>query len=146
MSYRSDAQPSRRERPDREEKREKKEMLSSRKCRRRHHRLSVNGDESFRVEFQHPGPHGAEYSLKLRDVSQAGVSFELDRELPGIEIGYQISNVTVFLGTRKLKGDLVIVHVSSNGNSAAICGALFYPMTDDDLVKLKSTVKELLAS
>ena len=146
MSYRSDEQPSRKKGHDREEKREKKAMLPSGRCRRRHHRLSVNEDDRFRVEFNHPGPRGVEYCLKLRDVSQAGVSFELDRDLPGIEVGYQISDVAVFLGARKLKGDLVVVHVSANGNAGAICGALFYPMTDDDLVKLKNTVKELLAS
>ena len=84
--------------------------------------------------------------MKLRDVSQAGVSFELDRDLPGIEVGYQISDVAVFLGRKKLRGDLVVVHVSADGSRGALCGALFYPMTDKDLVKLKNTVRDLLAS
>jgi hypothetical protein len=118
--------------------------MPGRKNRRSHKRLDVSDNDSYRVEFGYPVPNGQQIRMNLRDVSQAGVSFIMNRELPDIEIGQLINQVVVYLGRRKLRGDLVVAHISAATNGDAVCGALFYPSTDADLRKLKSTVADLL--
>jgi hypothetical protein len=114
--------------------------------RRTHRRLDVSENDSYYVEFGYPHPGGEPLRMSLNDISQAGLSFIMSRELPGIEIGQLISKTVLFMGRRKLRGDLVVAHISPAANGDAICGALFYPATDTDLKKLKTTVADLLAS
>ena len=116
------------------------------KCRRGNKRLDVSGDDDFRIEFGYPDPDGKQCRMSLRDISQAGVSFVLNQELPNVEIGQMIDRAVVHLGKRKLNGDLVIAHLSDHRVEGTVCGALLYPSTDNDLIKLKSTVADLLTA
>jgi hypothetical protein len=113
-------------------------------CRRRHRRQLVIHDPAARVEFDHDGRR---QSFGLIDLSPSGLSFaaEADR-MPPLESGGKLSPVEVRVGGCTIQGELVVMHVTRSGTAHAQCGALFYPATDDDLVKLKALVAGLEAA
>ena len=44
------------------------------------------------------------------------------------------------IGECLIRGDLVVMHLTAESEARQICGALLYPATDTDLVKLKSVI------
>ena len=86
---------------------------------------------------------GAHFSFPVLDLSPSGFSFSLDEPLPGIEVGSSIDGVTVSYGKLILQGDLMVMHVTPQHS---VCGVLFYPASDMDLIKLKCFVAGLQAA
>lgn len=118
-------------------------MSSSTPCRRHHNRLDVAGDDRFCIDFTFPGPGGVDCRMQLNDLSVGGMSFELTRDLPGLEFGTQVENVRVHMGPRMVRGDFVVVHLTPSNGDLATCGVLFYPATDGDLLTLKDVLAGL---
>ena len=106
-------------------------MTKNRRVQRRH-RISPNAD--VRVEFTYPSPNGRPLSYPVLDISAAGFSFVMDEPIENVEIGLSISDVTVRLGKLEMHGDLIVMHVT---HERGVCGALFYPATDEDLIRMK---------
>ena len=106
-------------------------ITKNRRVQRRH-RISANAD--VRLEFTHPSPNGRELSLPVLDISAAGFSFAMLEPLHDIEIGVSLPDVTLRLGERQMHGDLIVMHVTQE---RGVCGALFYPATDEDLIRMK---------
>ena len=110
--------------------------------RRKQRRYAVPKSHAACVEFEHPSPNGQTYRLAITNVSASGLSFDVDEyaELQQLEEGANVADATVRFGSCMIRGDLVVMHVSSEEGDGAICGALIYPDSDTDLVKLKSVI------
>jgi len=91
------------------------------------------------VEFSYPNPNGRDFNQPLIDISIAGFSFHIENPVPDIDHGEQIEEAVVRLGDCEIKGDIIIMHLTNEG-SRTLCGALFYPSDESELVKLKCVV------
>ena len=112
------------------------------KTRRRQHRYPIQRGKLARVEFTHPSPNGRRYDLDVTNVSSSGVSFLFERadELASLEEGLSLPDVVIRVGACMIRGELLVMHVTCDAGSRPICGALFYPATDTDLVQLKAVI------
>lgn len=116
-------------------------MSSSTRCRRNVRRHTIVDSENSRVEFRFPHPNGRPWSLPLLDVSVSGFSFSLDDELAGFDTGTTLEPVVLRIGSVEMHGALLVMHVSRSSSPATrVCGVLFYPAQDEDLLKLKSVI------
>jgi hypothetical protein len=108
--------------------------------RRKVERHALKLDESTLVEFRYPSS-GPVWKLPLIDMSQSGLSFGAEEgELPPLESGISIPGVTVRIGNCAIQGELLIMHVTPRPNSRILCGALLYPASDPDLIKLRAVL------
>ena len=112
------------------------------KSRRSQRRYPVAPGKLARVEFAHPGPNGRSYDLDVTNISSSGVSFSFEEtdELTGLEEGTSLSGVVIRVGDCMIRGEMVVMHLTGDSGSRHICGALFYPATDNDLVQLKGLI------
>lgn len=111
-------------------------------CRRRHPRHSIPGGVEASVRFGWPHARGYTCSMPVRDVSSSGLSFELGRSLPGFEVGRSIDEVTVAIGSRRVRADLLLMHISPEPVPGATCGCLVFPLEDADLLGWQAIVRE----
>jgi len=109
-------------------------------CRRRHRRHRMAPDGGARLEFTYPQPNGASLNVALLDLSPSGFSFSLTEELYDLDPGVSIDGVTMKLGETEIQGDILVIHINIE---RGVSGALFYPSTDLDLIKLRSAVAAL---
>ena len=117
-------------------------MSTTTKNRRALTRYSVLGGQRARVEFVYPAPNGESYNLPLANLSASGLSFgvrEGDSSV-ALEEGASLPDAVIRIGECVIEGELLVMHVTTGPDSEYVCGALFYPATDTDLVKLKSAV------
>ena len=77
------------------------------------------------------------FESNLRDISGSGVSFFIVPGLPTLEAGDLLREVEVELGSAPIRGEMVILHVSPQFEPGAVCGGLFYPHSDDDLLAVR---------
>jgi len=97
-------------------------------------------DEGAFVEFSCPTTGGS-CRLPLSDLSHSGLSFHGEPdEIPPVESGSTISGVSLRIKECIIRGDLLVMHVTPRPDSRILCGALLYPATDDDLLKLKAVL------
>ena len=117
-------------------------MSAVTKSRRRQHRYRISRDKLARVEFAHPGPNGRRYGLDVTNISSSGVSFRVEEtdELTSLEEGTSLSEVVIRVGHCMIRGEMLVMHVTGDTDSRRVCGALFYPATDTDLVQLKGVI------
>jgi hypothetical protein len=104
-------------------------------CRRKVRRHRLTAESRSRIDFTHPAPNGCDLALSLLDVSSAGFSFALEQHLPDLESGANVDCVVLHVGDCEIRGDIMIIHVNQE---RGVCGALFYPSTDTDLIKLRA--------
>jgi hypothetical protein len=123
-------------------------MSTTTKSRRRQVRHEVAPGRTAWVEFEHPAPHGRHHRLALTNLSSSGVSFAFgaEAELSGLDPGTGIPGVLVRVGDCMIYGDLLVMHVTPRSGTENVCGALFYPKSDGDLVKLKGVVAGMEAA
>ena len=95
-----------------------------------------------KLEFGYPGPSDHPCAMQVRDISVSGISFTISEELPGLEVGRILEGATIRIGRRVIRGDLVVMHLTSP-EPDALCGALFYPQRDADILKLRALIAEL---
>lgn len=117
-------------------------MATITKNRRSHTRHPVSPEEVARVGFDYPTPNGKQYEVPLVNISASGLSFLIDPgdELAGLEEGAGLPDAVIRLGECEIRGEMLIMHMTAGPDSRYVCGALFYPATDTDLVKLKSAI------
>jgi len=114
-------------------------------CRRSHPRHIVEESLHARVEFGYPRPQDPPCRVRIRDVSEGGLGFVLEQELPGLEVGDCIAGVAIHIGSRIIRGDLLVMHFTPEATAGALCGALFYPADDGDLLAFRDVIRELEA-
>lgn len=111
-------------------------------CRRGQRRFKIHESREAWVGFTYPQPNGKLRRLRLLDVSAAGFSFECDLDPGELEVGATVRDTTIQIGDCTLQGELLIMHMTEDVE-IGVRGALFYPATDADLVKLKSLLAGL---
>jgi hypothetical protein len=117
-------------------------MPTTTKNRRQQRRHSIATDQAARVEFDYPMPNGKKYVVPLVNVSASGLSFGLEEhdDLAGLQEGTSLPDAVIRVGDCTIRGELLTMHVTADPTSRYVCGALFYPATDTDLVMLKSVI------
>ena len=110
-------------------------------CRRKHPRFPLSPSHEGVVEFGYPGPDDTPCCMRLLDISRGGISFVLAHDLPGLEAGDSIDAARVCLAGRVVQGDVVVMHLTPEATLGAVCGALFLPVEDADILAMR----ELLA-
>ena len=118
-------------------------MATAESCRRKVRRHRLEPHSRSRVEFTYPAPHGRAMSLPLLDVSPAGFSFAMEEKFECLEAGATIDCVVLHVGRCAMRGDIMVIHVTPE---RGICGALFYPATDEDLIKLRAVMAGIEAA
>jgi hypothetical protein len=119
-------------------------MAALTKSRRRHERHTVDRKAEASVEFTHAGRR---LEFTMHNVSASGVSFAAREasDFDGLEPGLSLPGAVIRLDGCAIRGELLVMHVSGRG-AGRICGALFYPGTDGDLVKLKGMIAGMHAA
>ena len=114
--------------------------------RRLQTRFFLGADFGAVLSFCYPTPHGPRLQARIRDISLSGLSMVLPEELSGIDVGEIIKGLEARVEKKRFRGDLLVMHVTPAGGSAAICGGLFYPEGDEDLITIRLVVRALEAS
>jgi hypothetical protein len=117
-------------------------MATKTQNRRIQTRFAVKATTQATVRFTHPGTKGDDQLLSVVNVSASGISFqvEADQGMHELEEGTTLEEVQLQIGGCMMSGDLLVMYVTRAADSGYVCGALFYPASDTDLVKLKSVV------
>jgi hypothetical protein len=100
------------------------------------------GTESS-LRFRYPAPNGDLFDARLRDVSLSGLSLFIPAELPGIQAGDIIRGIEVRVAHKTFRGDLLVMHLTPANEPGAVCGGLFYPDGDEDLITIRLVVRAL---
>ena len=70
----------------------------------------------------------------------------LAHELPGLEAGESLDGARLNLVGQVVHGDLLVMHLTPAAIAGAVCGALFFPREDADLLTLRSILSTLEAA
>ena len=111
--------------------------------RRLQKRYTLAPGSGAEVRFCHPSPNGLDMTATLRDISLSGLSIVLPDEIPGAEIGDIVKGISVRIDRKTFHGDLLIMHLTPANEPGAVCGGLFYPEGDEDLITIRLVVKAL---
>lgn len=118
-------------------------IVASYPNRRLQKRYTVSPDVGATLLFRYPAPSGRHFEARLRDISLSGLSLVLPDELPGIEPGDIVKGIEVRVARKTFHGDLLVMHLTPANEPGAICGGLFYPDGDEDLITIRLVVKAL---
>jgi hypothetical protein len=121
-----------------------KQVNTATECRRSARRHAFPEAEAI-IGFDYPRPGEHRCEMPLKDLSNAGISFVLTHELPGIEIGETLRRVALRVNSTVVRGDLLICHLTPGEEPGAVCGGLFYPASDRDVLRLRDLLAELNA-
>jgi hypothetical protein len=105
--------------------------------RQRDRRFKILRPDRAAVEFSHGR---RDWRLPLVDLSVAGLSFVVDEEVPGLEVGLKLEDVVVRITECEMRGDLVIRRATSQSDWSTHYGAIFYPAEEGDLLKLNGVL------
>jgi len=112
-------------------------MTTRTATRRKQPRYAVRDGQAI-LRVARPEGQGGALALPIVDLSAAGISFAVEPgALAGLEPGARLEGVTVRVGDCEIRGELLVMHLTPGAPSRLICGALLYPRTDGDLVRLK---------
>jgi len=114
--------------------------------RRLQNRYAVPPEIGAVLEFSHPPPNGPRLATRMRDVSLSGLSMVLPEELCGVQAGDIVKGIEARVARKTFRGDLLIMHVSQTNELGAVCGGLFYPEGDEDLITIRLVVRSLEAA
>jgi hypothetical protein len=118
-------------------------VVASYPNRRLQKRYSAPADAESSLKFCYPAPNGQPFEARLRDISLSGLSLVLPAELPGIQTGDILRGMEVRVARKTFRGDLLVMHVTPANEPGAICGGLFYPDGDEDLITIRLVVRAL---
>jgi hypothetical protein len=114
--------------------------------RRLQNRYAIPSDAGATLEFRYPSPNGRHLEARLRDISLSGLSMTFPEELEGIQAGDIVKDIQARVAGKTFRGDLLVMHVSSGGEAGKLCGGLFYPEGDEDLITIRLVVRALEAA
>lgn len=113
--------------------------------RRLQKRYTVPADADASLKFHNPAPNGEPINARLRDISLSGMSLVLMNEIKGIRTGDMVRGIEARVARKTFHGDLLVMHVTPANEPGAVCGGLFYPEGDEDLITIRLVVKALEA-
>jgi hypothetical protein len=114
--------------------------------RRLQNRFAVPSDAGGILQFQYPSFGGPQIRAELRDISLSGLSLTLPEEMKGVQPGDIVKAIDARVASKTFRGDLLVMHVSPANEAGAVCGGLFYPEGDEDLITIRLVVRALEAA
>ena len=117
-------------------------VFANRRLQRRH---TLGPETRSTLKFRWPAPNGQELTARVRDVSLSGLSMGLPDELVGFEVGDILKGIELHINGKVVHGDLLAMHVTHVEGTGSICGGLFYPQADEDLITIRLIVRALEA-
>jgi len=114
--------------------------------RRLQNRFAIPSDAGASLEFRYPSPNGRRLEARLRDISLSGLSMTFPEELDGIQAGDIVKGIEARVAGKTFRGDLLVMHVSPTTETGKVCGGLFYPEGDEDLITIRLVVRALEAA
>jgi hypothetical protein len=114
--------------------------------RRLQNRYALPPDTEAALHFHYPSPGGPRLQAHIRDISLSGLSMVLPEELNGVQAGDIVKGIEARIGRKTFRGDLLVMHVTSGRATAPVCGGLFYPEADEDLITIRLVVRALEAA
>ena len=114
--------------------------------RRLQNRYTLPMESGAVLSFPYPPPHGPRLETRIRDVSLSGLSIELPEQLWGIEAGDIVKGIEARVERKTFRGDLLVMHVGGTKDAPTVCGGLFYPEGDEDLITIRLIVRALDAA
>jgi len=121
-------------------------MAASFPNRRLERRHPLPTDSEAVLQFRYPPPHGQDIEVRLRDISLSGLSMTLPEALYGIQTGDIVKGIEARVARKSFRGDLLVMHVTQVNHAGPICGGLFYPEADEDLITIRLVVRALEAA
>ena len=109
--------------------------------RRKNRRFKLSADLDLTVEFNFPNPHGNNLKLPLTDISASGFSFAVNDDMQDVETGMNIVGAVLRFGDCAIHGDLMVMHFTEGTST---CGCLFFPASDDDLIKMRTLITGIM--
>lgn len=113
------------------------------RTRRTLDRHRVHDGISAEARFQWPARKGLPVVARIRDVSYAGISLVLGESLAGLEVGECLKGVNIALDDVHFAGELLVMHLTPSPQGGILCGGLFYPVRDADVLALRKVVRRL---
>ena len=114
--------------------------------RRLQSRFAIPPEAEASLQFRYPSPNGPRLQVHLRDISLSGLSLTLPEELVGVQLGDIVKGIEARVARKQFRGDLLVMHVSPANEAGAVCGGLFYPEGDEDLITIRLVVRALEAA
>ena len=114
--------------------------------RRLRHRFTLPPDSAAILQFRYPAHHGTPIQTRLRDISLSGLSMSLPEELGGVQAGDIVKGIQARVDGKTFRGDLLVMHIGQRNEAGGICGGLFYPESDEDLITIRLVVRALEAA
>ncbi len=121
-------------------------MSSAFPNRRLQNRYTLPAETEATLQFCHPPPHGPRLNARVRDVSLSGLSMILPEELSAVQVGDIVKGIDARVAQKSFRGDLLIMHVSHASGTGPVCGGLFYPEGDEDLITVRLVIRALEAA
>lgn len=115
-------------------------MTVARRTKRSTPRFKVPTKQEATVELIWHAEGGRPCSFPLEDISISGISFLLPEDLAVPENGTELNAVELHFPHAEIAGDLLVMHSTVSDSGRVTCGSLFYPASEDDLMKLKTVV------
>ena len=114
--------------------------------RRLQKRYTTPAGTEAHLKFRYPAPNGSLFEVRLRDISLSGMSLLIPAEPPEIQTGDMIRGIEARVAQKTFRGDLLVMHLTPANVPGAICGGLFYPDGDEDLITIRLVVRALDAA
>jgi len=114
--------------------------------RRLQNRYAISSEAGAVLEFRYPSPNGMQLTARLRDISLSGLSMTLPEALAEVQPGDIVKGIDARVAGKTFRGDLLVMHVSPTSEAGAMCGGLFYPEGDEDLITIRLVVRALEAA
>jgi len=70
----------------------------------------------------------------------------LPAELTEVQAGDIVRGIEARVARKAFRGDLLVMHVTTSSEAGPICGGLFYPEGDEDLITIRMVVRALEAA
>jgi len=121
-------------------------MSSAFPNRRLQNRYTLPAETEAMLQFCHPPPHGPRLNARVLDVSLSGLSMILPDELSAVQVGDIVKGIDARVAQKTFRGDLLIMHVSHAAGTGPVCGGLFYPEGDEDLITVRLVIRALEAA
>jgi len=112
-------------------------------CRRHQRRYRIPEGVDGSVRFTFPHRSGRDIRMTLRDMSRSGLSFHIDEDLDGLDVGDLLGGLEIRLDRHRIRGELLVMHLTPDSRNGSVCGGLFYPASDGDLLAYRALVGDL---
>ena len=115
-------------------------MTVARRTKRSTPRFAIPESQGAVIELTDGPGTGPLRTFQIRDISISGISFVLTDEFGEPESGTEYPQATLRFPRTEISGGILVMHTTLEDDGALVCGSLFYPASEEDLMKLKGVV------